>query len=58
MDPELRTQLDRIEGRLDQINGTTESLWDRVVHLERRATLWGSMAGVIVTIAGKLTGCG
>ncbi len=43
-------QLDRIEGRLNQ-------LWSRVDALDRRASFWGAMSAVAIAIITKLTGC-
>jgi hypothetical protein len=49
MDP-LQEQLNRLETKIDLIVA-------RVDHVERKASFWGAVSSIVVTLTGMLLGC-
>ncbi len=43
--------------QLDRIEGTVTKLWARVDLLERRASVWGAVGGMLTALAAQLGGC-
>lgn len=52
------TQLDRIEVMQVEQSSLLRQLWSRVDTLERRASFWGVIGGMLIAVAGRLAGCG
>ena len=53
----INGRMDRIEAKVDHVMGGVDHLVSRVDKLERRASFWGAIGGIVTAFVAHLGGC-